>query len=341
MQLSLIGRVGILAAMCAGVAACATRSASTENEMTAAPLSITSEDVTLKTPTGEIYGTLELPAAKQPVAIALIIAGSGPTDRNGNTPALPGSNNSLKMLADGLAERGIASLRYDKRGIAASRAAMTTEADLRFNNFIEDADAWIEQLRADKRFSTITVAGHSEGSLIGMVAAREGKADAYVSLEGAGRKASDLLAEQMKAQPLPPELLAQIQRILASLSAGTIPPPDSVPQGLAALFRPSVMPYLVSWFKYDPGVEIGNLDVPVMIVQGTTDIQTSMTDADALVAGNKSAKFLKVEGMNHILKEVSGDRLAQIPKYSDPSLPVMPLLLDQIAAFIKSVPKRP
>src|SRR5437763_1110614 len=202
MNRATLTRAGIIAASCVGFAACSTKSP--ETEMNPAPLAITNEEDTLKTPTGDIFGTLELPAAKQPVPVALIIAGSGPTDRNGNTPALPGSNNSLKMLADGLAARGIASLRYDKRGIAASRAAMTTEADLRFNNFIEDAEAWTKQIRADKRFSTITVIGHSEGSLIGMVAAREAGADGYVSLEGAGRKAQDILAEQLKSQ-LPPD----------------------------------------------------------------------------------------------------------------------------------------
>ena len=336
MNLAMSARVGIIAASCIGISACATKSHETEMN-SVAPLAITNEDDTLKTPTGDIYGTLELPAAKQPVPLALIIAGSGPTDRNGNTPALPGSNNSLKMLADGLASRGIASLRYDKRGIAASRAAMTSESDLRFNHFIEDAEAWIKQLRADKRFSTITVIGHSEGSLIGMVAAREASADGYVSLEGAGRKAQDILAEQLKSQ-LPPDLFAQTERVLATLSAGAVP--DSTPPMLAALFRPSVIPYLISWFKYDPAEEIGKLTIPVLIVQGTTDIQTSMTDAQALTAGNKSAKFIQIEGMNHILKEVSGDRLAQIPKYSDPTLPVVPLLLDDVAAFIKSVQKK-
>lgn len=333
MNVSTMTRVGIAALACA---ACAKQSA-TPVETAAALLAIVEEQDTLKTPTGEIYGTLELPAARTPVSLALIIAGSGPTDRNGNTPALPGSNNSLKMLADGLAERGIASVRYDKRGIAASRAAMTSEGDLRFNHFIDDAAAWIKQLRADPRFSTITVIGHSEGSLIGMVAAGEAGADAFVSLEGAGRKAQDILAEQLKPA-LPPELFAQTERVLAELSVGTIP--KSTPPMLAALFRPSVLPYLVSWFKYDPAVEVGKLSIPVLIVQGTTDIQTSMTDAKALTAGNPSAKFLEIEGMNHILKEVSGDRMAQIPKYSDPTLPVVPKLLDAIGEFIKSVPKK-
>src|ERR1051326_5886981 len=106
MNLVTLSRFGTIAVSCIAFAACATKSP--EAEMNAAPLSITNEEDTLKTATGDLFGTLELPAAKQPVPVALIIAGSGPTDRNGNTPALPGSNNSLKMLADGLASRGIA-----------------------------------------------------------------------------------------------------------------------------------------------------------------------------------------------------------------------------------------
>ncbi len=321
------------------LAGCATQSATPAEAgvTSAAPPAITEEAATLKTPTGDVFGTLELPAVRTPVPVALIISGSGPTDRNGNSPALPGANNSLRMLAGGLATRGIASLRYDKRGIAASRAAMTGEQDLRFTNFIEDAEAWVKQLRDDKRFSTVTVIGHSEGSLIGMVAAREAQADAYVSLEGIGRKAADILAEQLKPQ-LPPELFTQTQRILDQLSSGTIPNPP--PTVLPMLFRPSVLPYLVSWFKYDPAVEIAKLEIPVMIVQGTTDIQTSMVDAKALAAANPRARFVTIEGMNHILKEVSGDRMAQMPKYSDSTLVVVPKLLDEIGAFVRSVPKR-
>lgn len=319
-------------------AGCATQSA-TPGDTTmnnAPPLAIAQSPETLKTPTGEIYGTLELPAARMLVPVVLIIAGSGPTDRDGNSPIIPGSNNSLKMLADGLAARGIASLRYDKRGISASRAAMTSESDIAFNHYIQDAGDWIRQLRSDKRFSTVSVVGHSEGSLIGMAAAREAGADAFVSLEGAGRKAQDIILEQVQGQ-LPPDLLAQTRRILDSLSIGSTP--DSIPPVLHALFRPSVLPYLISWFKFDPAVEIGKLTIPVLIVQGTTDIQTSMTDAKALAAGNPKARFITIEGMNHILKEVSGDRMAQIPTYSDPTLPVVPKLIDDVATFVRAAPK--
>ncbi|HEY8164743.1 MAG TPA: alpha/beta hydrolase [Gemmatimonadaceae bacterium] len=297
-------------------------------------LAASAESTALSTPTGEIQGTIQLPAATPPVPVVLIISGSGPTDRNGNSPAIPGSNNSLKLLAEGLAEHGIASVRYDKRGIAASRPAALNEADLRFTNYIDDAAEWIKKLRGDEHFSTITVIGHSEGSLIGMVAAKNAGADAFISLEGAGRKAADILIDQLNGQ-LPPEMMTRVTHVLSDLSQGKTP--DSVPRELYALFRPSVQPYMISWFQYDPAVEIGKLTVPVLIVQGSTDIQTSMKDANALLAGDSAAVLLVVEGMNHILKEASGGRTEQIKVYSDPSLPVVPRLIEEIATFIKNV----
>src|SRR6476469_1360645 len=124
--------------------------------------------VVLHTATGDLFGTLMLPANFSKGPVALIIAGSGPTDRNGNNPVM--KNESLRMLAQGLATHAIASLRYDKRGIAESKAAMKGEANLRFEDYIKDAQDWIDLLKKDKRFTKVVVIGHSEGSLIGMVA---------------------------------------------------------------------------------------------------------------------------------------------------------------------------
>ena len=308
------------------------------NSSTPVRSSIVEDSTVLATPTAKIYGTIELPAGKDPTPVVLIIAGSGPTDRNGNSRALPGSNNSLKMLADGLAARGIASLRYDKRAIGRSVVPNMKEEDLRFTNYVDDASGWIRQLRADRRFSTVTVVGHSEGSLIGMIAAREAGADAFISLEGAGRNAKDIIEEQLAAQ-MPPEGVKKARAMMDKVSAGERL--DSVPPGLSALFRPSVQPYLESWFRYTPADEIARLDVPVMIVQGTHDIQTSMKDSRALSGALKSAKLLEIEGMNHVLKNAPAGRLEQMPSYSDPNIPVVPQLLDEIAVFVKAVaPKR-
>jgi len=314
------------------IAGCST----TQVTLPPAPVSIVEDSVSLATPGGRIFGTRELPARSFPVPVALIIAGSGPTDRNGNSIALPGANNSLMLLARGLAERGIASLRYDKRGIAASRAAMTKEEDIRFEDYIADAKGWIAQLRADPRFSTITVVGHSEGSLIGMIAAREAHADAFVSLEGAGRNAKDIIIAQLAAQ-LPPPVVEQAKSIMSRIESGQ--PVDSVPPFLAPLFRPSVRPYLVSWFRYTPSVEMARLAIPALVVQGTTDIQTSGEDAKLLSSALPSSRLVMIEGMNHVLKAAPAARAEQGPAYSDPSIPVVPELPDEVAAFVKGVKK--
>jgi uncharacterized protein len=297
-----------------------------------------SEDVVLETPTGKLYGTLELPvSARAPYPVVLIISGSGPTDRDGNSAVIPGANNSLKYLAEGLAAQGIASLRFDKRAIARSASAATSEAELRFDTYINDAVLWGRRLRGDKRLGALVVAGHSEGSLIGMVAAQTLGAEGYVSIAGAGRTAGQIINEQLKAQ-LSPELFAKSEAIVKSLEEGKTV--TDVPNQLAALYRPSVQPYVISWFKYDPAKEITKLAVPVLIAQGAHDLQVSVADAKLLAAAKPDAKLLIVEGMNHVLKDVPADPKGQAGSYGDPSLPVAPKLLAEMVGFVKGIKKK-
>jgi pimeloyl-ACP methyl ester carboxylesterase len=309
----------------------ATACASTPpNSVTAA----TDAPAVLETPTGRILGSMEIPAAAGPVPVALIIAGSGPTDRNGNIGGMPGANDSYRMLARALAERGIASVRYDKRGIAASGAAATSEAELRFETYVEDAAGWIRLLREDPRFSTVTVVGHSEGSLIGMLAARQAGADGFVSLAGVARPAAEVLRDQLRPA-LPPALWEESERILAGLERGEQTP--TVPAELVALYRPSVQPYLISWFRYHPADEIARLTIPALVVQGTTDVQVGVAEAEALARGREGARLVIIEGMNHVLKRVSGDRVAQQPSYFDPSLPLVPEVVEAVGAFVREL----
>ncbi len=304
----------------------------------------TAEQVVLETPTGTLYGTLELPKSNPPFPIVLIIAGSGPTDRDGNSkipPApfvRPGPNNSHKMIAEGLAAQGIASLRYDKRGIGESAKAMVKEADVRFDTLIHDAVLWGRKLRGDNRFSSLTIAGHSEGSLIGMVATQKVGADAFVSIAGTGLPAKEILLEQLRKQLLP-DLLEQTEEILNTLSEGKTYH-DSIPPVLSSLFRPSVQPYLLSWFRYDPAKEIAKLSIPLLIVQGTTDIQTSVEDAKLLSKANSSAKLLLIEGMNHMLKEIPKELDKQLKSYVDPTIPVSPKLISEISGFVNGVKRQ-
>jgi pimeloyl-ACP methyl ester carboxylesterase len=288
-------------------------------------------------PDTSIHSTLLLPMdTTHSMPAVLLISGSGPTDRDGNSSTLPGKNNSLRMLAEGLAMNGIASLRYDKRGVGESAKAVTSEADLRFETNIDDAAAFCEQLRADKRFSSVVIAGHSEGSLIGMVAAKKCNASGFISIAGAGRPASEILRIQL-AGKLPPALATQSEAILKDLEAGKTT--EKPPAELFAIYRPSVQPYMISWFRYDPAKSIAALSVPVLIIQGTTDIQVSLDDAKRLAAANPRAKLLIVEGMNHVLKSVSSDKTKQAASYGDPTLMLAPDLLMNIVDFVRKAGK--
>ncbi len=305
--------------------------------------SFVAEPITLETPTATLYGTLELPHSRSQVPVVLIIAGSGPTDRDGNSPLLPGANNSLKLLAEALAARGIASVRFDKRGVgetgkvmqlaAAKTKIVLREEDLSFENYIDDAVRWAKQLRADRRFSRLIVLGHSEGSLIGMVAAQRMGADAFVSLAGAGRPIQQIILEQVKPQ-LSPDLLKKTGEILEQLAAGKSV--ASVPTELNMLFRPSIQPYMISWLRYDPAKELAKLQIPILIVQGTTDLQVRPEDGQNLAGGNLAAKLLLIDGMNHVLKTVANDRDKQVSSYSDSTLPLAPELVTAISSFVST-----
>lgn len=296
------------------------------------------DPIVLETPTGKLFGLLELPKSSAPLPVALIIAGSGPTDRNGNSPFIKGANNSLKYLAEGLAAQGIASVRYDKRGVAESIKAAPRQPDLRFETYIDDAVLWGKQLRADKRFSSVIIIGHSEGSLIGMVAAQRMNADAFISIAGAGRPAPQGLMDQLKRN-LPADLQSKAEMIIKSLSEGKIV--EDVPPTLGgALFGRGIQPYLISYFKYDPAKEIAKLSIPVLIAQGTTDIQVHAKDAKLLAEANPSASLLMIEGMNHVLKEAPDEQEKQMNSYIDPSLPVSPKLIEGTSGFIKAIKER-
>ena len=283
--------------------------------------------IILHTKSGEIYGTLTTPKNFDKIPVALLIAGSGPTDRDGNNPMM--KNNSLKILAHELSNRGIASLRYDKRGIAASQKSGKNESDLRFEDYVNDAKEWIQLLRQDKRFSKVVVIGHSEGSLIGMIAGN--LADKYISVAGAGKSTDKILKEQLTKQP---KMVQDISfPIIDSLKNGyTV---KNVPLLLFSLFRPSIQPYLISWFKYDPQVLIKEISIPVLIIQGSNDIQITVDDAKLLSAANPSAKLVIIDKMNHIFRIVeSTDRQANILTYSQEGIPIAEELIKSISDFI-------
>lgn len=282
---------------------------------------------------GTVYGTELTPdGVKGKMPVVLLHSGSGPTDRDGNSVLLPGPNDSLKMVAEGLARQGIASVRYDKRAIGASALPVWKEQNLRLDDYIGDAAAWLRKLRADGRFSRIVMAGHSEGAQIAAEACAQGGADACVLIAGAGHPLDEILREQLKDK-LPPALMAESDQILASLKEGKTV--DKVPPPLMALYRPDVQPYLISTFRHDPRAAIAALKMPVLILQGTSDVQVSQDEAKALAAAAPKAKLVIVEGMNHLLKIVGDDQALQQKSYGSPELPVAPQLLDALSSFAR------
>ncbi len=287
-------------------------------------------DQTLQTTTGELSGTLTVPILKGTFPVALIIAGSGPTDRNGNNAQM--KNNSLLLLAHELAAQGIASLRYDKRGIGKSASAMISEEQLRFENYVEDAKAWSAQLKTDPRFGKLIVIGHSEGSLVGILACEQ--ADVFVSLAGAGRSIDVILKEQLAVQLKgKKKLLRAANEGLSKLKEGKLV--ENTPAELFGLFSPSVQPYMMSWMKYDPAVEISKLKIPIVIVQGTTDLQVQVKDAELLHAASVGSRYILIEGMNHIFKMAPSDREKNIETYSKPELPIVQELIRAICNSVQ------
>jgi pimeloyl-ACP methyl ester carboxylesterase len=291
------------------------------------------DEVSLQTPTGILSGSLISAGS----IAALIIAGSGPTDRDGNS-ALNLRSNAYRMLAEGLGAAGISTLRYDKRGVGASQAAMKAEQDLRFQTYVDDARAWAHELSLQTGVKRIWLIGHSEGALIAERAAEHNaEVCGLVLVSGAGRKAADILREQLGGS-LPEPLRQQAFDALLELERGR--PLASPPPQLLGLFRPSVQPYMISWLSLDPAAILAELKQPVFILQGDTDLQVSVQDASRLAAARSDTQLTILNGVNHVLKSAPKERSANIATYNDPNLPLAPGVVDTLVNWIKGHPCR-
>lgn len=274
----------------------------------------------------KISGTLTIPAhAHSAMPLVILIAGSGPTDRDCNQEGA--KTDAFKKMAHQFAMNGIASFRYDKRGVGKSQLEVKDEASLRFDHIVDDAKAVRVFFEPDTRFKNITLIGHSEGSLVGMLASKAGSK--YISIAGPGYDAAKVLKGQLKGKL--GALEEPVMLKLDSLTQGmTVECP--APQ-LMTLFRPSVQPYLMSWFKYDPSKEIKKLSGPVLIINGDWDLQVKVEQAQQLAKAKPDAQLLVVEKMNHVLVELNaeGDNMAS---YNKPELPISKKMMDAVILFI-------
>ena len=277
-----------------------------------------------------IYGTLL--SKNKNEKLAIIIAGSGPTDKEGNNP-LGVNTNAYKMIAHALDSQNIATFRYDKSFIGKSVVPGVKEEDVTFENAIKDVENIIEYLKDTLGFKNIFLIGHSEGSLIGMVVAQRKKMKGYISLAGMGRPFDAIVKEQINTQGWPDSLKTKAAFIFDQLKKGHLV--DSIPTSLENLFNKSVQPYLMSLLKYSPEQQIKKVNCPILILQGSCDVQITEEDAKNLHNANKKSSLKIIPGMTHTLKNAGGNCADQNKTYTDPSLPLDGNLVKDISGFIQ------
>lgn len=278
-----------------------------------------------------LYGSLMSAKDGKPGPGVLIIAGSGPTDRNGDSTVPGVKPGNLRLIAEALAAEGVPSLRYDKRAIGKSTPAAVSEDRLTFGVAVDDAVKFAQLLKAQPGVTCVVILGHSEGALIAALAAQKTPVCGVIEVSGMGRTFGAVLREQLKVQ-LPPDLMAQVDKSLADLEAGRTTP--SIP-GLEALLRPSVQPYLISQIAINPAAELKKVKASVLILQGDNDVQVTVADAKLLSAARPDAKVIVVPAMNHVMKIAPRDRAGNVANYATPT-PLAPAVMEAVLPFVKA-----
>jgi pimeloyl-ACP methyl ester carboxylesterase len=278
---------------------------------------------------GNIDAVLTMPADVDRPPVALLIAGSGSTDHDGNGPqAKPAT---LKKLAEQLAERKIATLRYDKRGAGGWKPEFGKPEDFRFKDYVDDAVSLVNYLRSSGKFARVVVAGHSEGGLVAILTARKVPVDRLVLLVTAARRQGDLVKAQLEKKQIPPDVLDPILKAIDSIMAGQIVDPP--PRGLS--IEPAMQPSLASAFVEDPIDPLKSVDRPTLIVGGGHDLQVARLDFIALSAASPLAKTLWLPDMNHVLVDVT-DESDNLAAYNEPGRAIDAAMVDTVAAFIRA-----
>jgi len=285
-------------------------------------------------PQGDLSGTLVDAGRNAPVV--LIIPGSGPTDRDGNNP-LGVTAAPYRLLAEALAERGVSTVRADKRGMFGSKAAAADANAVTIADYAADAHSWVESIRKRTGAQCVWLLGHSEGGLIATVAAQRPEGICGVILVAApGRKLGLVMREQLRANPANAPLLDSAMAALDTLEAGRTVDVSGMNPALLPLFAPQVQPFLIDLLAKDPAALAASVRLPMLIVQGEADIQVAMADFEALRKANPRAKSVVVPGMTHVLKQAEGDdRQSNLATYSDPSRPVSAPLVNAIEDFVE------
>jgi pimeloyl-ACP methyl ester carboxylesterase len=286
-------------------------------------------------PTGPLKGTMLAPEAGGG-PVVLIIPGSGPTDRDGNSPAGIAAA-SYRLLAEGLAAHGATSVRIDKRGMFASAAATPDANAVTINDYVADVQAWTRIIRQRTKGNCVWLLGHSEGGLVAMAAAKNPDACGLLLVAAPGRPLGEILREQLKANPANAPLLDQALPAIDALEAGKRVDTTGMPAALMGLFRPAVQGFLISALSYNPTQLLAAYGKPVLILQGQRDIQVRETDARALKGADPAATLVLLPDVNHVLKSVSSDDIrANIATYGSANLPLAPGVIESLVDFLNA-----
>jgi pimeloyl-ACP methyl ester carboxylesterase len=273
-----------------------------------------------------IDGTLLIPNDEEKPKLAIIIAGSGPTDRDGNQNFM--RNNALKKLAESLTYNGIATFRYDKRIVKQIRKN-NVDPNIKFDDFVSDAVSVVDYFQKGNAYSALYIIGHSQGSLVGMIAAKD-KADGFISLAGAGQPIDVVITEQIGN--MDPSLIDATKKAFESLKAGKTT--TNYPPPLAPVFRADVQPFIMNWMQYDPQESIKSLKIPVLIINGTSDLQVSVDEAQLLKNASDLSEIKIIKNMNHVLFIIEGDQLVNSKSYNETSRKISEELITTISSFI-------
>jgi pimeloyl-ACP methyl ester carboxylesterase len=279
----------------------------------------------------KLAGDLWLPEKRtDKVPVVIVIAGSGPVDRDGNAGGVLRSD-AYRMLAEALAKRGVATIRYDKRGVGESTFGGKLE-DLGFDDFVSDAAALVTMARVNDKLGDVYLFGHSEGSLIALEVAATTKVDGIISAAGAGRPVGEVMREQLSRQ-LDADDLKELDGMLAALKAGKHPEPKAA--SLQRLFRPELAKFMRGLLMTDPRPLARSYKGKLTVVQGDNDVEVTVDkDAKALAAAHPGAKLVVLKDVSHILKHDAKKGQDQ-PSYRDPTMPLDPGVVDATMATIR------
>jgi len=289
---------------------------------------IISEEILITNNSIQLPGTLSYTNSLKSQPLAIFIHGSGNVDRNGNQAKVNINANYIKQLADSLNDRGIAFYRYDKRSATEENLKFMLE-DMDFYNFVEDANLAVRKFKNDNRFNSITLIGHSQGSLTAMLAAKK-DVDKYVSIAGVSDDMGTFIINSYRLYSEEMGNMAK-EQITELKETGTI---ETVNPALAHLFSKPNQPFFITWAAYHPSKEIKTLKIPVLILHGTTDLQVKVREAEKLHEAHPNSELVLIENMNHVLKTIEKDE-DNMKSYYSSDYPLSTKLINTLESFIK------